>query len=176
MTTTEILKFNFDQTNLFILGFFIFLAIVFLIGFIGFFQELYIQDYSNFIEISLFLVLTGLMLIFLGVNIFTPLKLTKKTEIKTNELSIIKVEDKLSDSGQLKLLVKSHDGEISTRNLNINDKNTIVKISSRDESYTEKVTQITYSTKQKINTDFKNTPKNETKKEVTVYLRGNQFD
>lgn len=98
------------------------------------------------------------MLIFLGVNIFTPLKLTKKTEIKTNELSIIKVEDKLSDSGQLKLLVKSHDGEISTRNLNINDKNTIVKISSRDESYTEKVTQITYSTKQKINTDFKNTP------------------
>lgn len=40
------------------------------------------------------------------------------------------------------------------------------------EIYTEKVTQITYSTKQKINAETKN----ETRKEVTVYLRGNQID
>lgn len=176
MTTTEILKLNFHQTNVFILSVFIFLAIGFLIVLFGFIHELYVQDYSNFMEISLFLVLTGILLIFFGVNLFTPLNLTKKTEIKTNEMNIIRIEDKLSDSGQLKLLLKSHDGEISTRNLNINDKNTVVKISSKDESYTEKDTQITYSTKQKINAGFKNIPKNENKKEVIVYLRSSQID
>ncbi|OUK02887.1 hypothetical protein, partial [Lactococcus petauri] len=112
-------------------------------------------------------------------NIFIPLSLTQKTEIKTEKLNIVRVEDKLSDSDELKLLVKNNDGKIFTRKLNINDKNTIVKMSSRDESYTEKVTQITYSTKQKINAALKNVPKNvpknETKKEVTVYLRGSQI-
>ncbi|MFK4956353.1 hypothetical protein ACI1TW_09880 [Lactococcus garvieae] len=176
MTTTENLKLNFNQADRLTLCFFVFLAIVFLIVLIDFLRELYMQDYHYIMKSGLALVLSGIVLIFLGINIFTPLTLTKKTEIKTNELKIIKVEDKISDSGELKLLVKSNDGEISTRNLNINDKNTIVKISSRDEIYTEKVTQIIYSTKQKINAETKNSPKNEMKKEVTVYLRGNQID
>lgn len=174
--TNELVKLNFNQVNGFVFGLFMFVTLVFLMSITGLVSEIYMQDYYDIVKTAFVSVIFGAIVIFLGVNIFTPLSLTRKTEIKTEKLNIVRVEDKLSDSGQLKLLVKSHDGEISTRNLNINDKNTVVKISSRDESYTEKVTQITYSTKQKINTEFKNTPKNETKKEVTVYLRGNQID
>ncbi|USI69368.1 hypothetical protein LMK04_12240 (plasmid) [Lactococcus petauri] len=174
--TNELVKINFNQTNLFILSFFIFLAIVFLIVLLGFLQTLYMQDYYNIMGIGMFLVLLGISLVFLGFNIFMPLSLTKKTEIRMENLNVIRVEDKLSNSDQLKLLVRSKDGKISTKKVNINDKNTTVKISSENESYTEKVTQITYNTKQKLNAEFKNTPKNEMKKEVTVYLQENQIE
>uniref|UniRef100_UPI00359C5FFF hypothetical protein n=1 Tax=Lactococcus garvieae TaxID=1363 RepID=UPI00359C5FFF len=174
--TNELVKLNFNQVNGFIFGLFMFVTLVFLMSITGLVSEIYMQDYYDIVKTAFVSVIFGAIVIFLGVNLFTPLSLTQKTEIKTEKLNIVRVEDKLSDSDELKLLVKNNDGKIFTRKLNINDKNTIVKMSSKDESYTEKVTQITYSTKQKINAVFKNVPKNETKKEVTVYLRGSQID
>lgn len=174
--TNELVKLNFNQVNGFIFGLFMFVTLVFLMSITGLVSEIYMQDYYDIVKTAFVSVIFGAIVIFLGVNLFTPLSLTQKTEIKTEKLNIVRVEDKLSDSDELKLLVKNNDGKILTRKLNINDKNTIVKMSSKDESYTEKVTQITYSTKQKINAVFKNVPKNETKKEVTVYLRGSQID
>jgi len=174
--TNELVKLNFNQVNGFVFGFFMFVTLVFLMCLAGLVSEIYMQDYYDIVKTAFVLVILGAIVIFFGVNIFTPLSLTQKTEIKTEKLKIVRVEDKLSDSDELKLLVKNNDRKIFTRKLNINDKNTIVKMSSKDESYTEKVTQITYSTKQKINAVFKNVPKNETKKEVTVYLRGSQID
>ncbi|MFK4782120.1 hypothetical protein [Lactococcus petauri] len=174
--TNELVKLNFDHVNVFVFGLFMFVTLVFLMSITGLVSEIYMQDYYDIVKTAFVSVIFGSIVIFLGVNIFTPLSLTQKTEIKTEKLNILRVEDKLSDSDELKLLVKNNDGKIFTRKLNINDKNTIVKMSSKDESYTEKVTQITYSTKQKINAVFKNVPKNETKKEVTVYLRGSQID
>lgn len=176
MTTTEIVKLSWNHAGLSTISVFIILALFFLLILWEFINSIMIGDYY-YTQTGVFLLVPLLIpLIFLGVNIFTPLTLTKKTEVKTNEFSIIRVEGKISDSGKLNLLVKSNEGEISTRNLNINDKNTIVKMSGKDESYTEKVTQITYSTKQKINAWVKNVPKNETKKESTVHLRGNYID
>ncbi|MFK4908803.1 hypothetical protein ACI1TL_08130 [Lactococcus petauri] len=174
--TNELVKLNFNQVNGFIFGLFMFVTLVFLMSITGLVSEIYMQDCYDIVKTAFVSVIFGAIVIFLGVNLFTPLSLTQKTEIKTEKLNIVRVEDKLSDSDELKLLVKNNDGKIFTRKLNINDKNTIVKMSSKDESYTEKVTQITYSTKQKINAVFKNVPKNETKKEVTVYLRGSQID
>lgn len=174
--TNELVKLNFNQVNGFVFGLFMFVTLVFLMSITGLVSEIYMQDYYDIVKTAFVSVIFGAIVIFLGVNLFTPLSLTQKTEIKTEKLNIVRVEDKLSDSDELKLLVKNNDGKILTRKLNINDKNTIVKMSSKDESYTEKVTQITYSTKQKINAVFKNVPKNETKKEVTVYLRGSQID
>lgn len=174
--TNELVKLNFNQVNGFIFGLFMFVTLVFLMSITGLVSEIYMQDYYDIVKTAFVSVIFGAIVIFLGVNLFTPLSLTQKTEIKTEKLNIVRVEDKLSDSDELKLLVKNNDGKIFTRKLNINDKKTIVKMSSKDESYTEKVTQITYSTKQKINAVFKNVPKNETKKEVTVYLRGSQID
>lgn len=173
--TNEIVKLNFNHVNGFVFGFFMFVTLLFLMFITSLVYEIYMQDYYDIAKNALGSVILGAAVIFLGVNIFMPLSLTQKTEIKTEKLNIVRVEDKLSDSDELKLLVKNNDGKIFTRKLNINDKNTIVKMSSRDESYTEKVTQITYSTKQKINVALKNVPKNETKKEVTVYLRGSQI-
>lgn len=174
--TNELVKLNFNQVNGFVFGLFMFVTLVFLMSITGLVSEIYMQDYYDIVKTAFVSVIFGAIVIFLGVNLFTPLSLTQKTEIKTEKLNIVRVEDKLSDSDELKLLVKNNDGKIFTRKLNINDKNTIVKMSSKDESYTEKVTQITYSTKQKIIAVFKNVPKNETKKEVTVYLRGSQID
>lgn len=174
--TNELVKLNFNQVNGFVFGLFMFVTLVFLMSIIGLVSEIYMQDYYDIVKTAFVSVIFGAIVIFLGVNLFTPLSLTQKTEIKTEKLNIVRVEDKLSDTDELKLLLKNKDGKIFTRKLNINDKNTIVKMSSKDESYTEKVTQITYSTKQKINAVFKNVPKNETKKEVTVYLRGSQID
>lgn len=174
--TNELVKLNFNQVNGFAFGLFMFVTLVFLMSITGLVSKIYMQDYYDIVKTAFVSVIFGAIVIFLGVNLFTPLSLTQKTEIKTEKLNIVRVEDKLSDSDELKLLVKNNDGKIFTRKLNINDKNTIVKMSSKDESYTEKVTQITYSTKQKINAVFKNVPKNETKKEVTVYLRGSQID
>lgn len=174
--TNELLKLNFNQVNVFVFGCFMFVTLAFLICLTILVYEIYMQDYYDIEYSAFFSVILGAAVIFLGVNIFTPLSLTQKIEIKTEKLNIVRVEDKLSDSDELKLLLKNNDEKIFTRKLNINDKNTIVKVSSKDESYTEKVTQITYSTKQKINAGFKNIPKNETKKEVTVYLRGSQID
>ena len=174
--TNELVKLNFNQVNGFVFGLFMFVTLVFLMSITGLVSEIYMQDYYDIVKTAFVSVIFGAIVIFLGVNLFTPLSLTQKIEIKTEKLNIVRVEDKLSDSDELKLLVKNNDGKIFTRKLNINDKNTIVKMSSKDESYTEKVTQITYSTKQKINAVFKNVPKNETKKEVTVYLRGSQID
>ena len=174
--TNELVKLNFNQVNGFVFGLFMFVTLVFLMSITGLVSEIYMQDYYDIVKTAFVSVIFGAIVIFLGVNLFTPLSLTQKTEIKTEKLNIVRVEDKLSDSDELKLLVKNNDGKIFTRKLNINDKNTIVKMSSKDESYTEKVTQITYSTKQKITAAFKNVPKNETKKEVTVYLRGSQID
>ncbi|WP_285121783.1 hypothetical protein [Lactococcus petauri] len=174
--TNELVKLNFNQVNGFVFGLFMFVTLVFLMSITGLVSEIYMQDYYDIVKTAFVSVIFGAIVIFLGVNLFTPLSLTQKTEIKTEKLNIVRVEDKLSDTDELKLLLKNNDGKIFTRNLNINDKNTIVKMSSKDESYTEKVTQITYSTKQKINAVFKNVPKNETKKEVTVYLRDSQID
>lgn len=174
--TNELVKLNFNQVNGFVFGLFMFVTLVFLMSIIWLVSEIYMQDYYDIVKTAFVSVIFGAIVIFLGVNLFTPLSLTQKTEIKTEKLNIVRVEDKLSDTDELKLLLKNKDGKIFTRKLNINDKNTIVKMSSKDESYTEKVTQITYSTKQKINAVFKNVPKNETKKEVTVYLRGSQID
>lgn len=174
--TNELVKLNFNQVNGFVFGLFMFVTLVFLMSITGLVSEIYMQDYYDIVKTAFVSVIFGAIVIFLGVNLFTPLSLTQKTEIKTEKLNIVRVEDKLSDSDELKLLVKNNDGKIFTRKLNINDKNTIVKMSSKDESYTEKVTQITYSTNQKINAVFKNVPKNETKKEVTVYLRDSQID
>jgi hypothetical protein len=174
--TNELVKLNFNQVNSFVFGLFMFVTLVFLMSITRLVSEIYMQDYYDIEKTAFVSVIFGAIVIFLGVNIFTPLSLTQKTEIKTEKLNIVRVENKLSDTDELKLLLKNNDGKIFTRKLNINDKNTIVKMSSKDESYTEKVTQITYSTKQKINAVFKNVPKNETKKEVTVYLRGSQID
>lgn len=174
--TNELVKLNFNQVNGFVFGLFMFVTLVFLMSITGLISEIYMQDYYDIVKTAFVSVIFGAIVIFLGVNLFTPLSLTQKTEIKTEKLNIVRVEDKLSDTDELKLLLKNNDGKIFTRILNINDKNTIVKMSSKDESYTEKVTQITYSTKQKINAVFKNVPKNETKKEVTVYLRDSQID
>ncbi|MDG6143761.1 MULTISPECIES: hypothetical protein [Lactococcus] len=174
--TNELVKLSFNHVNILVIGFFMFVTILFLMSITSLVCEIYMQDYYDIVKTTFVSVILGTAVIFLGVNIFTPLSLTQKTEIKTEKLNIVRVEDKLSDSDELKLLVKNNDGKIFTRKLNINDKNTIVKMSSRDESYTEKVTQITYSTKQEINAGFKNVPKNETKKEVTVYLQDSQID
>lgn len=174
--TNELVKLNFNQVNGFLFGLFMFGTLAYLMFITGLVSKIYMQVYYEIVKTAFVSVIFGAIVIFLGVNIFTPLSLTQKTEIKTEKLNIVRVEDKLSDTDELKLLLKNSDGKIFTRKLNINDKNTIVKMSSKDESYTEKVTQITYSTKQKINAVFKNVPKNETKKEVTVYLRGSQID
>lgn len=174
--TNELVKLNFNQVNGFAFGLFMFVTLVFLMSITGLVSKIYMQDYYDIVKTAFISVIFGAIAIFLGVNLFTPLSLTQKTEIKTEKLNIVRVEDKLSDTDELKLLLKNNDGKIFTRKLNINDKNTIVKMSSKDESYTEKVTQITSSTKQKINAVFKNVPKNETKKEVTVYLRDSQID
>ncbi len=49
----------------------------------------------------------------------------------------------------------------------------LIKVSNKDKIYTEKITKITYDTKQIFNSLFKKVPKDVRKKEITVYLPEN---
>lgn len=167
---TEILKLNFTYENSFIIFMFIIATTFFLALLSALLYTMRMQDHYGFYDYIILTVVSGVLSLLMGIIIFTPLSLTKKTEISTESLKIIKVEDDISNADQLKLLVKSNDGKISTKKVNINDKNTIVKISSSEKSFTEKNTKITYSTDKKINAALKNIPKNESKQEITVYL------
>lgn len=172
-TTTEILKLDFHQTNLFTVILIVATSVFASYFLIVFYNKILHGDPMDCTEIgalaSFFIIITIVILF----NIINPLSLTKKTETKTEQFNIINVDNKLSQSNQLIITVKNKSGAISTKEININDENTLVKANDKDKVYTEKITTITYDTKQIVNSLFKKVPKDVRKKEITVYLPEN---
>lgn len=173
-TTTEILKLDFHQTSVF--GVILFIILISLVIFYAViltdnftFDDPIISRLSGSILLGIAIILT----VILFVGIFTTSSLTKKTETKTDQFNIVKVDNNLLKSNQLKITVKNESGVISTKEINVDDENTLIKVSNKDKIYTEKITKITYDTKQIFNSLFKKIPKDVQKKEITVYLPEN---
>lgn len=163
-TTTETLKL-FDHLGgidilVLILG-----SLVGLFIFLGGIQEMFDFGSSGCILI-LFSVGIFSVVIMGIINCFSPINVTKTTQVQKRHPQVIKVEGKLLSTDGLTLFLKERPNHYMKKKLTI-DRHVKIK-EGTSYSYTEVKTKISYETKQKFRATFETLPKNQFKTEIIL--------
>ncbi|MGV8958412.1 hypothetical protein [Lactococcus lactis] len=100
------------------------------------------------------------------INCFSPINVTKTTQVQKPHPQVIKVEGKLLSTDGLTLFLKERPNHYMKKKLTI-DRHVKIK-EGTSYSYTEVKTKISYETKQKFRATFETLPKNQFKTEIIL--------
>ncbi|AYG01308.1 hypothetical protein [Lactococcus allomyrinae] len=150
-------------TNWFSTVFLMFIAIVLMSRLLGVRSE----NLENRKERYILFVIGALISIVTLVGFFSPTTLTKKVTVTENKYQVVNTEGSLLSNQDFNVLLKNTDGTLIRKSVNFR----AVKIKEGENfSYFEKVEQITYKTSNILGAFFKEIPRDENKRTVSLTI------